>query len=382
MKSLLISFVVANFVFIAAVHEVAAAIDKEAVSATTTDVSRKDRMMGAIMGVFIGDALGVGTHWYYDLDKLQQDFGPWISDYNDPKLNSSGRFAQVHQYRYDQGIRAGDASQTGQLFTMLLESIVENGSYDRGDFAARVDKLFETLDGTSYSGLYTDEAILETWKHRNAGIGWSDPKVGSNAITSDAAQMNVALAALYSNDPAKLAKAANRHTKLFYYNDFPITHSVAYALVVGGLIDGVPLEDIKAHIMSIDREVLTQNALYWDSRIQVETGQAAWNPDITFDPPHLIAKVYGQHCEIQQLLPSAYYFIHRFPDDFESAVLAAINGGGNNMARASLTGGMSGAMVGLSGIPERLVKGLNDHERLLELAERVAEISVHSEGNR
>ena len=105
--------------------------------------------------VLIGDALGVGSHWYYDLEKLKKDFGPWISDYNDPKLNGSGRFARIHEYRYEQGIRAGDASQTRQLCTMLLESIAEKGAYDQTDFISKVDTLFETLDGTSYSGLST-----------------------------------------------------------------------------------------------------------------------------------------------------------------------------------------------------------------------------------
>ena len=71
-----------------------------------------------------------------------------------------------------------------------------------------------------------------------------------------------------------------------------------------------------------------------------------------------------------------YRIIHRYPDNFEKAVLAAINGGGQNMARAALTGGMSGAMVGLKGIPERFIKGLKDHKRLLKLAEKVAESAV------
>jgi len=355
----------------------AANVEKESTKETTVaaDVSTKDRIMGAIMGVFIGDALGVGTHWYYDLEGLKNDFGPWISDYQDPKLNSTGEFAKVHQHRYDQGVRAGDMSQTGQLYKLLLESIVAQGGYDRNDFAARVDGLFETLDGTNYSGLYTDSAIRATWKHRNAGISWDDPKVGSNQITSDAAQMNVAVAALFYDDPEALAKTANKNTKLFYYNDFPIAHSVAYSLVVGGLINGVPLADMKDHILSINGRVLSQNAFYYDTRIQVYTGQTAWDPNLKLASPHLIAKIHGQHCEIQQLLPSAYYFVHLYQDDFESAVLAAINGGGNNMARASLTGGMSGAMVGLSGIPERFITGLNNHEELLELAEKVAALT-------
>jgi ADP-ribosylglycohydrolase len=54
------------------------------------------------------------------------------------------------------------------------------------------------------------------------------------------------------------------------------------------------------------------------------------------------------------------------------AVLSAVNGGGNNMARAALTGALSGAMVGLTGIPERFFSGLKDSEHLLQMAEKVA----------
>lgn len=32
----------------------------------STDDRLRDRAMGALMGAFIGDALGVGPHWYYD----------------------------------------------------------------------------------------------------------------------------------------------------------------------------------------------------------------------------------------------------------------------------------------------------------------------------
>jgi ADP-ribosylglycohydrolase len=58
------------------------------------------------------------------------------------------------------------------------------------------------------------------------------------------------------------------------------------------------------------------------------------------------------------MLPAAYYLAAHFENDYEMAVLPAINGGGNNIARASLTGAVSGARVGLSGIPERFISGL------------------------
>jgi hypothetical protein len=40
--------------------------------------------------------------------------------------------------------------------------------------------------------------------------------------------------------------------------------------------------------------------------------------------------------------------------------------------RASVTGTLSEAMVGLSGIPKCFITGLKDHERLIGLAEKVA----------
>jgi ADP-ribosylglycohydrolase len=62
------------------------------------------------MGTLVGDALGVGTHWYYDLDELKRDYGDWIDDYADPKPG-----------RYHAGCcTAGDVSQTGQVPSCCL----------------------------------------------------------------------------------------------------------------------------------------------------------------------------------------------------------------------------------------------------------------------
>ena len=59
--------------------------------------------------------------------------------------------------------------------------------------------------------------------------------------------------------------------------------------------------------------------------------------------------------------------------DFESAVLHAINGGGQNQARAILTGALTGAQTGLSGIPQHLINGLEDSETLVALAKKLGE---------
>jgi ADP-ribosylglycohydrolase len=91
-------------------------------------LSLEDRAMGALMGAFIGDALALGPHWYYDLDQLHADYGPWISDYTTPKPG-----------RYHAGMKAGQHSQSGVLLRLTLESLVDCGSYDEADFCRRMD---------------------------------------------------------------------------------------------------------------------------------------------------------------------------------------------------------------------------------------------------
>jgi len=53
-------------------------------------------------------------------------------------------------------------------------------------------------------------------------------------------------------------------------------------------------------------------------------------------------------------------------------VLAAINGGGQNMSRAMLTGALVGAQLGLAGIPQRFIDGLENGDELVKLAKTVS----------
>jgi ADP-ribosylglycohydrolase len=47
--------------------------------------TKQNRAAGALLGAFIGDAMGLGPHWYYDLDEQHHDYCMWITDYTAPK---------------------------------------------------------------------------------------------------------------------------------------------------------------------------------------------------------------------------------------------------------------------------------------------------------
>ncbi len=332
---------------------------------TTT---REDRAAGAIMGALIGDALGLGCHWYYELDALRQDYGAWVDGYRDQQPERADRFGDIARFRHNQGLRAGDLSQTGQMIAMLLESVAAVGAYDERDYTDRLDELFETLDGTAMSGRFTDWAVRDTWANRNAGKPWAE--AGSKADTSEAASRATVLAARYSADTGQLVDALNCNIRLTHRDEYIAGHSYTFAIVVAQLIEAARPDELDSRMSALFRDPVTgPHFPSFDIADQAKDPLRAL--DIEIDPVD-VPRIYGLACTIGFLVPAAYYFLQRFPDDFEAAVLSAVNSGGNNMARATLTGALVGASVGLSGIPQRFVDGLAGGAGYVELARAVA----------
>ncbi len=347
----------------------------------------KDRAAGAVVGALIGDALGLGPHWYYDLERMRRDCGPWIDGYTEPRKG-----------RYHEGLKAGDLSQTGLITLELLRSVVEKGGYKEQNFTRRLDaNILAEMDGSAYGGPggYTNQSIRELYRVRvTENRPWGE--TGGYADTTEAAERAVVLAARYAAAPADGARAVDANVRLTQIDPFVAALSVSFCVVVGALARGVPFDgDLSATLYAMVEEgslpfthaVLAENTGKYDKTPEAPSAtlpypdgllfpshiwRAAKDPDVVIEPAWKVSLVYGMPCTILCMLPAAYYLAARFPDDFENAVLHAVNGGGQNMSRAMLTGALSGAQVGLSGIPARFVEGLSDSEEILELAARLA----------
>jgi ADP-ribosylglycohydrolase len=340
-----------------------------------------DRAAGAIVGAFIGDALGVGPHWYYDLDEQRGDYGPWITDYTVPKKE-----------RYHAGLRAGELSQTGIIMELLLSSIAEQDGYDEADFCHRLDSdLLPKLDGTPNHGPggFTNHSFRQVWQARvNEGKPWGE--TAGNADTSEGAERAAIIAARYAGHPRLVARHAADCIRLSQNDSLVVQQSVAFALVLAALVCGEAFDEslsdkLMAYIESGDVPFVAGTSIAAGHAQDASLGfaspdalllpswiaQAARDPEIRIEPSWKVSLVYGMSCAINFVLPAAYYLAARFPADFEGAVLHALNGGGQNMSRACLTGSLVGAQVGLSGIPTRFLDGLSRGSRIVTLAQEV-----------
>lgn len=350
------------------------------------DADVKDRAAGAIMGAFIGDALGLGPHWYYDLAVLRRDYGDWITTYADPKPG-----------RYHSGLKAGQLSQGGILLRLMLSSLIECGGYDEADFCRRMDEeIFPLLNGMPVNGPggYTQQSIRDAWRKRvQQNLPWGE--TGGPADTTEAIGRTLALAVRYAFQPQEMATAIISNTRLTQNDGTVVALTVAYGAVLGQLVQGNKLDGnlsnkllrlararkLPFHTMAHtdlqppqkDRPLesgyfVSPDALLTPSYV----ANTAVDPDVRIEPAWKVSMVYGMTCAIYHQLPAAYHLAARFPDDFESAVLHAVNGGGENQARAMLTGALVGAQAGLSGIPGRFLEGLHETDMLQRLAVDVA----------
>lgn len=346
-----------------------------------------ERAAGAIMGALIGDALGLGCHWYYDLAEMRREYGDWITGYTTPKAD-----------RYHEGMKAGQLSQTGLILVMLLRSVTERGEYREDDFTRRLDEeLFPLLNGTPVYGPggYTNQSIREAYRRRvEQKKSWRE--TGGPADTTEAAERAIVLAARYAKHPKKVAEHVASNCRLTQGDDAIVAMSTAYNCVLSLLVAG---EKLTLAISEKLMQLVHSNDLPFHSVTKSDfsaphrgdpdpplagrfsspdalltphyAALAALDSGIKIEPAWKVSIVYGMPCAIYHLLPAAYYLAARYSDDFESAVLHAINGGGQNMSRAMLTGALVGAQVGLEGIPQRFIDGLDNGRELLALAKKL-----------
>ncbi|WP_198341801.1 ADP-ribosylglycohydrolase family protein [Oceanisphaera avium] len=203
-----------------------------------TLLTKNDRIAGAIMGAFIGDALGVGPHWYYDLDELKREYSGWISDYTLPKAG-----------HYHAELTAGELSQSGIILRLTLASLLANNGYKQADFCQRLEQdLFTQLDFSNLNnppkqgpGGYTSQSIRETWHKRiQRQLPWE--QCAGSADNTEALERTLGIAACYAGQPKLLSAAVRANTLLTQDDEMVLTHTLVFNAVLGLLIEGHALD--------------------------------------------------------------------------------------------------------------------------------------------
>ncbi len=344
---------------------------------TSGSPSTSDRIRGALWGMMIGDALAMPVHWYYRLSELQRDFGV-IRDYQAPKdvhpssimsLSSTSRAGRGNQTgdvvgevilkgkkhhwgpahrHYHHGMQAGENTLNALCARLLLRSLCRMKGHDTADFLSEYVQ-FMTTEG-SHNDTYAESYhrdFFANWArgvpvHRCAGQAGHD----TASIGGLVGLAPVVLAVAAQGDVEQAVQAGLRQLRLTHQSQPLEAFASAYCRLLAQLVYAPPPS--LTPLLQAQTPGLGKG-------LSALLGQA---PDHRDAATRVVGGMYSPACYIEDSFPSVLYLAARYAQDFESALIANTNAGGDNCHRGSVLGALLGAWLGFEAIPLRWRQGL------------------------
>ena len=322
-----------------------------------------DKKAGLAWGSFIGDALAMPVHWYYDRAALGRDYGVvrgymaprnphpdsilWRSEYT--PLNERGDILhdQARDWgrrgiHYHQHLRAGENTLNLQLARVLLESLRARGGYDADDYLERYLRFMLT------PGQHRDTYVEEC--HRKFFTAYARGAAPRKCAGSDIHIGGLAHVGTLCAWVGADVDAVREHVALTHRAPEVLAAAGAMVRMVGAVLAGGAL-----------REAIFEHGSDWFSERQAR----AWSgePDEV-----VIGHRVSPACYIADAFPASLYLAWKYSDNFEAGLIANTNVGGDNCHRGAVTGALLGAAAGMDRIPAKLRDGLLDSAALRALA--------------
>ena len=325
-----------------------------------TSVDRQSRKNGAILGMYVGDALAMPVHWYYDRRALARDYGR-VTDYLAPKnphpdsilwrsaytpvnanadiLHDQDRFWGRPGVHYHQFLQAGENTLNLKLCTLLLNHLKKNGGYDADVYLA--DYIaFMTTPG-SHGDTYVEEYHRHFFNNHASGKPPRACGVVEKHISGIIGM--IPLAVYFAEDPDQARRAAFEH--------LGHTHLGARMQAAGELLMDVLLpvlggedlvEVIADKVRRQDNPLLGHPLMRWLD-----------------DPDEIVVgRRLSSACYVEDAVPATAYLALKYHGDPTQGLIANTNLGGDNAGRGAVLGALLGAANGHGAFPEPWTKGL------------------------
>jgi ADP-ribosylglycohydrolase len=326
---------------------------------TSMDEISERKRGGLAWGSFIGDALAMPVHWYYDRAALRRDYDV-VRDYVAPRnphpdsilgrskyapLNARGdilgeqaQYWGRHGIHYHQFLHAGENTLNLQLAKVLIDSLIARGDYDADDYLQRYIEFMLT------PGRHRDTYVEEC--HRkfftNYARGAAPRTCGDKDICIGGLAHVGILCAFFGVDVKSARHAVREHIALTHRAPETLKAGDALAKILCALPSGADL-----------RETIVSQAGDWLSSHEAEE----WSREAD---DVVIGQRLSPACYIPNAFLASLYLAWKYADDFEAGVIANTNVGGENCHRGAVIGAMLGGTAGRNRLPTRFVEGIQD----------------------
>lgn len=322
-------------------------------------VEAQDRFAGIAWGSFIGDALAMPVHWYYDRAAMHHDYGV-VREYLEPRnphsgsilwrsnytplnelgniLHEQSQYWGQHGIHYHQFLRAGENTLNLKLAQVLIDSLIAKGGYDADDYLQRY--IHFMLTPGQHRDTYVEECHRKFFTAYASGTA---PRkcAGSDIHIGGLAHVGV-LCAFFAGDAEAALAAVREHINLTHRGQEVTSAGDALTRMICAVASGADL-----------RETIFKLGADWFSKRKAEL----WSRE----PDEIvIGGRVSPACYIAYAFPASLYLAWKYADDFEAGIIANTNVGGDNCHRGAVVGALLGAACGTGEIPSRFVDDIDD----------------------
>jgi len=316
----------------------------------------------SLLGLYIGDALAMPVHWYYNRQALNRDYGRvtdymaprnphpdsilWRSSYQAPGaageiLHDQAQYWVQKGIHYHQFLKAGENTLNVKIGRLLIESINETGTYD-ADYFLKKYIAYMTTPG-NHRDTYIEECHRNFFANFARGIAPRKCGVAEKHIGGLAGI--VPLVAYYYNKPDKAREAAMTHLAL--------THPGYKMETAGSLVIDVLLKTLNG--INLKAAILDEIEAQHNPLLGHPFKKWLEDPDDWVIGPRL-----STACYVEDAVPAVVYLALKYHDEPEKALIVNTNLGGDNAGRGSILGAFLGASCGMARFPRRWIDGLVD----------------------
>lgn len=332
---------------------------------------------GVLVGAAIGDAIGMPVETWTRPYIMSLGDGKGIQGFIDPVQE---------RVKYDKHLEAGDTTDDWQLTEVVALSLIHSkGVFDLEDCANRhVEAYSQTRFGWGGTTTKAIEQIAEGKRHWNRAA----PSFGKGKGLGNGIMMKVSPLAIaqymkrgLEEDPASLYEDVMQLSRLTHSDDRAGVAAFAVALVIqNSLMRPVKLMEERLQLL---------NRLIYEIEVVEEdlTAPDGWSDGMASKVSEVVKKVshVWEHIDLTKLEPKfnalstlevALLCFLRYPNDFKSGVLEAVNMGGDTDSQASIVGAMLGANVGYEKIPRNWREFNGKFTRPVEVADLMVRACV------
>ena len=319
--------------------------------------SVKDRYLGALLGMAIGDALGIGSNGL-TREEIEDRYGRIegflpLSDIDGNELEPAGQF-----------------SENTELAICLAESLLTSNGFV--DPATAGYRFVQVLNGphAHFLGNTTRRAL-----ERAAASGdYQDGEGGPISAGAGPAGrvMPVALVhALADLNTEVFVREVLRSTLITHAHPAAVNGALASAFALRLAIrrEAPPEFTIDEVLSFIDEDEVA-------ARLRVARQLAERGGSMPADDLDVV----GASGYVAEAVSAALYTYARFGEDFEATVMTAANQGGASSTIGAISGALSGARLGASALPLRLIEDFDARMYLLMAAPALLRVAQQRAG--